>query len=485
MIPKLISNLNVRPVGYRGVFATSDFNGLVQELVQDLNGISTSWNTFVVPLLDSLPTGNSVVPTSKRTATPNPYVNGLDGSQMYLDATSTRATDRGLFYDTITGRPKTIKESVVDIYDSLVSRINSLSTKVDTFSVSSDSSTGEGLTDAEKDSIGAHIFDNTETSADDSLDGRITILEEAEPVDGSLFLKHDGSVVCTGDLDLGSNQLVDVGAPILPTDGTNKDYVDTAIAGITEADRSKTVDLTAGNIGTGSYLADGGFVLYVDGGAFEPFKVEASAVPAMSVSISGANNPAAVLPIAYAASGAALNGCGLDFGLTISPAPITPQWRIDLVSITEGPVATVTTGAAAIAPIAPTIPTDCLACAYVKVRSDVVSIVAGDICDIRRTPGVRGEYDPFTGDGSTKSFILSHRIADRHFKKVYAHRNGLRMAYKAAPTTIDEYCVLNRVGTVGDTDASDTNGSSVTTGTTLRFGIAPLLNDDVQVDLPY
>lgn len=50
--------------------------------------------------------------------------------------------------------------------------------------------------------------------------------------DGANFIKRDGSIAMTGNLDLGSQRIVSLTTPSAGTDAANKDYVDTAIGGL-------------------------------------------------------------------------------------------------------------------------------------------------------------------------------------------------------------------------------------------------------------
>ena len=62
-------------------------------------------------------------------------------------------------------------------------------------------------------------------SADSALDSRVTTLE------GDVF-KKDGSVVATGDFDLGGNKLTNVATPVDAGDAATKEYVDNATSGM-------------------------------------------------------------------------------------------------------------------------------------------------------------------------------------------------------------------------------------------------------------
>ena len=56
-----------------------------------------------------------------------------------------------------------------------------------------------------------------------AIAGRVKTLEDAG------FVKADGSVVMTGDLDLGGKKIVEVASPVANTDAANKIYVDTEV----------------------------------------------------------------------------------------------------------------------------------------------------------------------------------------------------------------------------------------------------------------
>lgn len=77
--------------------------------------------------------------------------------------------------------------------------------------------------------------------------------------DGSNFLKKDGSVALTGNLDAGNNKVVSVATPTSNGDAANKSYVDTLINGLPSAYKyrnvhaSATVNITLSNPGTDTF----------------------------------------------------------------------------------------------------------------------------------------------------------------------------------------------------------------------------------------
>jgi len=149
----------------RGPTSSSDYNAVLQETINDLTQISLAWNGEVQPLLDSLPSGRTNIIREDRTDDPNPFINGLDGSQIYLDLTSTTLTDNGKYYSEILIRPLTIKESLENVQDQLNDAIQELQVKIAQVSLNS------GVTSRQRQAIGSRIFDPETTSSPTSLDG--------------------------------------------------------------------------------------------------------------------------------------------------------------------------------------------------------------------------------------------------------------------------------------------------------------------------
>lgn len=149
----------------RGPTSSSDTNATLQELINDLTQISLSWNNEVQPLLDTLPSGRTNIVREDRIDAPNPFFNGFDGSQLYLDLTSTTLTDNGKYFNETLNRPLTVKESMESVQDQLNNAIQELQVKIAQVSSSS------GITSRQKQSIGSRIFDPETTSSPVSLDG--------------------------------------------------------------------------------------------------------------------------------------------------------------------------------------------------------------------------------------------------------------------------------------------------------------------------
>jgi len=78
--------------------------------------------------------------------------------------------------------------------------------------------------------------------------------------EGSEFVKRDGSVQLTGDLNAGGNKVGNLGTPTNGTDAANKTYVDTQISNLNQIFKSKpnaraatTANITISNPGTSSF----------------------------------------------------------------------------------------------------------------------------------------------------------------------------------------------------------------------------------------
>ena len=77
--------------------------------------------------------------------------------------------------------------------------------------------------------------------------------------DGANFIKKDGSVVMTGNLDLGNQKVVSLGTPTASGDATNKSYVDGLISALPSAYKYRNVhaattgDINLSNPGTDTF----------------------------------------------------------------------------------------------------------------------------------------------------------------------------------------------------------------------------------------
>lgn len=151
----------------KGPTSSADYNATMEEIKNSLAQLSIAWNTQLQPLLDTLPTGATGIDKDARTNTPNPFINGFDGSQIYTDLTSTTVSDNGRFYNTTDKRPLTIKETFNKIQSQLNQNIQDLDIKIAQVNKSN------GLTPRQKQAIGSRIFDPGTESSPSSIDGLV------------------------------------------------------------------------------------------------------------------------------------------------------------------------------------------------------------------------------------------------------------------------------------------------------------------------
>ena len=155
----------------RGPTSSADYNSTLQESINSLAQISISWNEEIQPLLDSLPSGDRTIIRENRSDNPNPFMNGLDGSQVYLDMTSTAVTDDGKYFSILDNRPLTIKESIENVQSELNESVQDILVKI------AQVSENTGITARQKQAIGSRIFDPETASNPTSLDGITQTLE--------------------------------------------------------------------------------------------------------------------------------------------------------------------------------------------------------------------------------------------------------------------------------------------------------------------
>ena len=157
---KVITSLIERKVPYNGPVMSDVWNDTIEEMVQSIGVLQTAWNNLLYPMLGSLPDGPVEVTTADRHSTPNPFDNGMDGSQIYMDMTADESDED--YYSSVNDRPYTIKETFVVFQESIQ----------DDIQAAREAATFAGITEAQKEAIGANIFYTNRTSSADSLDGR-------------------------------------------------------------------------------------------------------------------------------------------------------------------------------------------------------------------------------------------------------------------------------------------------------------------------
>lgn len=115
-----------------------DIRNSFQEIIVELNNIATYWNNDLQPLVDSLPSGRTRVLAADRVEAIDPFLNGFDGSQFYVDSTATPQILGGFLYNLSAFRPKTVKEAIVDTRSEALSEIRQLRALIDALELSAD-----------------------------------------------------------------------------------------------------------------------------------------------------------------------------------------------------------------------------------------------------------------------------------------------------------------------------------------------------------
>lgn len=106
---------------------------ILEELILDINTIVSEWNDNLYPLLATLPGGRERVRLEERDTTINPVNNGLDGSQLFVDTTSSPRELGGLLHNG--SRPKTIRETFIDVYATITSKLNQIEGLINNLSI--------------------------------------------------------------------------------------------------------------------------------------------------------------------------------------------------------------------------------------------------------------------------------------------------------------------------------------------------------------
>lgn len=84
-------------------------------------------------------------------------------------------------------------------------------------------------------------------------------IDSSKLADGANFVKKDGSVAMTGNLDIGNQKVVNLGTPTSNGDATNKSYVDGLISALPSAYKYRnvhvatTADINLSNPGTATF----------------------------------------------------------------------------------------------------------------------------------------------------------------------------------------------------------------------------------------
>lgn len=133
---------------------------VLDNLVNDISQLISEHNTKVKPIMDGLARGSDDS-ISGLDSTFDAIAEGLDGTVTFSDRDSDE-NDPEFIYSTTLGRALTVKESLVELYQGLLERIDALDLSTD------------GISDYTKAYIGEKAFDSTLSSSSTSIDGRLT-----------------------------------------------------------------------------------------------------------------------------------------------------------------------------------------------------------------------------------------------------------------------------------------------------------------------
>ena len=142
-----------------GPTSSEAWNDSMEELAIDLSRLSTEW-AKIYQLLSTVPYGYESLEVDA-------FANGLDGKGLWVDAGALGTDDDLTFWSDINGRPVTVYEAFRALYLHIDNQLQStVETIVDAAS---------GLTADQKTRIGDNIFDVSQASSADSIDGRSQI----------------------------------------------------------------------------------------------------------------------------------------------------------------------------------------------------------------------------------------------------------------------------------------------------------------------
>ncbi len=188
-----LTRLNIqtqkRTIPARGPIISDTWNDTLTEITTDLASLSTLWNKLLVPLLVTIPDGIDDTAV-------NGYINGMDSRTIYANWEATNLQER--FFNTTKNRPLTIYEVLSNIYNDMANLV------VGTGTGSTTIIEGEGLTQDEKERIGIHVFDISQTSGPTSVDGKtdintLNLLQIAKDLYGNpgYALNNNGTAILT------------------------------------------------------------------------------------------------------------------------------------------------------------------------------------------------------------------------------------------------------------------------------------------------
>lgn len=158
---------SINPSGSVDVYKQID--DMLNGISSDISGFASTYNSEIYPVLNGLPKGRSDTRWSSLTDSINPWKNGLDGDNMFVSNSASSTQNNGRYYNVVSVRPRTIRESFEAIYSKLQTDIDGLLEQMNAALPSA----GNTLTDAAVSAIGLSVFGSGSSSAT-SLVGRTT-----------------------------------------------------------------------------------------------------------------------------------------------------------------------------------------------------------------------------------------------------------------------------------------------------------------------
>lgn len=156
-IKKLRTNFVERNIPKNGPFSTEDYSAAMEELSVDLVNVATRWNEELYPLIYALPRGSAETRWVGATNVPDPESDGLHGDVMLTDNDATSTSDDGYFWNGTNNRPRTIKETAINLHNRIADLQEELEAEI--------ADLANGLTGDQWARLGLYVQDGTSANA--------------------------------------------------------------------------------------------------------------------------------------------------------------------------------------------------------------------------------------------------------------------------------------------------------------------------------
>ncbi len=195
---------------------------MLQGVQGDLSQVIIEYNKEVFPTIGTLPQGKAETRWRLPDDNINPRINNLDGANIFVDTNASSTLNGGRFwYSTVnTNRPKTIKESVLDLYTAINAAIDQLRAEIAAIAANAPLvayNTSLTIGNIVEDDVRSIIFDGVNVIASDAGDGVISVASNAlanPTTTRGDIIYNDGTLVLAR-LPVGTS------SQFLTTDGTD------------------------------------------------------------------------------------------------------------------------------------------------------------------------------------------------------------------------------------------------------------------------